>query len=131
MLKLQQVNALQELYQEIKDNSLPLPVAYKFSKLFTILENETKFFQDNFQKIIDECAEKDSQGEFIILEGGDIKIQEGKKQKCNLKLLELQDLEIKLPEVRFSLRELSPLELSIKQVQLLFPFIEETSLFEE
>lgn len=126
MIKLYQVKGLQELYETIKKLSLPLTVAYKFTKIFSAMQSEVDFLQEQFQKIIEEYAEKDAQNNFIFTENQlGIQIQAGKEKECNEKILALHNMSIETPNIKFQLDELSDLNLTIEQIHFLLPFIEE------
>lgn len=126
MIKLYQVRGFQELYENIKKLPLSLNVAYKFTKIFAALQIEVEFLQENFQKIIEEYAERDNQNNIVLTEDNlGVKIQLGKEKECNEKILTLQNIKIEIPNIKFRLGELSDLNLTIEQMQFLLPFIEE------
>ena len=56
--------AFQELYQKIKNNRISFKTAYKFNKINLALLPDIEFYQENIQKILDNYAEKDENGNF-------------------------------------------------------------------
>lgn len=123
-MKLYQVVALAHLYEEIKDCSLPIRTSYKFAILMQKVQPQIEFYNREFNKIVDTYAQKDENGEFIFSKDNTaIAVIEGKEDECNSKITELQNLEIDMNEITFSLNELEGLSLSIEQMNMLMPLI--------
>lgn len=118
-------------YLNIRDTlinkKLPIKTSYKFSRFFNQLENEAKFFNETLQKIVDEYGQRDENGEFIITSDKQgVKIKEDKLEECMGKIDELSNVEVHLEyEPVFSLDELEGLDLEMKYINLLMPYISE------
>lgn len=116
-----------EIRNLLVNQKLPIRVSYKFTRFFNELEIEAKFFNDTLQKLIEEYGKKDENGNFIYTEDKQgVKIQDDKFQECMDKIEELNKLEVNLtytPE--FTLDELEPLNLEMKYIDLLLPYIKD------
>ena len=125
-MKMYEIRAFENFYKKIKEKKMPLRVAYKLNKLFQETQKSTVFYDENLNKIIEKFGERDEDGNFVpTKDGTGIKIQENKINECSVELEELSNLIIDLPETKFTLDELEDLDLTIDQIGLLMPFIEE------
>ena len=122
-MKLYQILNLPHVYETILEKNLPFSLAYKLNKLAEAVNKELEFYRNNMTKLIDEYAEKEN-GQPVLLENGDIKIIPEKITECQQRINELQNVEITI-DVSFTPAELEPLEMSIKDLQNLMPFIKE------
>lgn len=125
-IKMAKVLNLNPIYQKIKAQVLPVKTAYKFSKLFSVLDKEARFYSEELNKLIIEYAERDETGAPKMIDNGvGVQLQkeyiELVQEKCN----ELWNLDVDVPDVNFTLEELDKLELSIEEFDLFFPFITE------
>ncbi len=104
--------------------SIAAPLAYKIMKLIKNTQNDCDFYQEKFNTILNEYGEKDEKGQLIQAEGG-IKIQDGKMDECTTKIKELNETEVELPNIKFTLDELSPYSFSISDMMLIDELIQE------
>jgi hypothetical protein len=98
--------------------------AYQLNKLFSALEKESNFYKENLRKIIDEYAEKDSEGNPVQTEEG-LKIREDSIQEVNDKLNELLNIEVEVPDIFIEMKALENVNITLDQLNLLSPFIKE------
>lgn len=126
-MKFSEVFQLLEIRNLLIEQKLPIRVSYKFSRFFAELENESKFFNEAMQKLIEEYGERDEHGNFIQTEDGQgIKVQKDKFNECMERIEELNNLEINLSYVPdFTLDELELLNLEMKYITLLLPYIKD------
>lgn len=125
-MKMYQVLEFQKLYTELKDRSMPFKTVRKFSKLFSRLEEEVTFYQENFKKLVDEYSEKDEEGNPVLLDNGQgVKIKEDLITECNMKVDELNNLDVEITDIKFNEEEFENLNLTIGEASFLIPFIEE------
>lgn len=123
-LMFSQLLPIQQIYP-ITDK-LPFKTAYKFAKLGEIIESETKFFQEKMQEIISNYSEKDENGQPALAEdGASIKIQEAKVAECQKEINELNNVEVELPNIFFTIEELEALSLTAQQAYALMPLIKD------
>lgn len=115
----------QQFYTIIETKKMPIKTTYKLAKLKKALESEVEIYQTELTKIIQEYAQKDADGNYIYTEDKkSIKIIPGSEKECNLKLLELQNLEIHIEDIKFDISEFEELELSLNDINFLMPFIQ-------
>ena len=119
-MKLYQILNLPHVYETILEKNLPFSLAYKLKEA---VNKELEFYRNSMTKLVDEYAEKEN-GQPVFLENGDIKIIPEKITECQQRINELQNVEITI-DVSFTPAELEPLEMSIKDLQNLMPFIKE------
>lgn len=123
-LMFSQLLPIQQIYP-ITDK-LPFKTAYKFAKLGEIIESELKFFQEKMQEIITTYSEKDENGDPVLTEdGASIKIQESKVAECQQEINELNNVEVDIHDIYFTIEELESLSLTTQQVYALMPLIKE------
>ena len=122
-MKLYQILNLPHVYETILEKNLPFSLAYKLNKLAEAVNKELEFYRNSMTKLVDEYAEKEN-GQPVFLGNGDIKIIPEKITECQKRINELQNVEITI-DVSFTPEELEPLEMSIKDLQNLMPFIKE------
>lgn len=122
-MKLFEVLAIQNFYNLVLNAKLPIKTTYKLTRLMRRVEEETKFYQTEFAKIINEYALREN-GELVYSDDmTSIKIIEGKEEECSAKILELKNLEIDLSDFHFSIEEFDRLELSINEMYGILPLI--------
>ena len=126
-MKFSEVFQVLEIRNLLVDQKLPIRVSYKFTRFFNELESEAKFFNDTLQKLIEEYGKKDEEGNYIYTEDKQgVKIQDDKFQECMDKIDELNKLEVNLTYIpEFTLDELEPLNLEMKYIDLLLPYIKD------
>ena len=114
--------------KQIKDRQLPIKISYRFSRINTSIAQEMEFYRSHLQQILDKYAIKDSDGKPELTEDGrGVKLSPGTELDCEKEISELLDTEIDLPEIKFTIDELSnaKLTLSPEDIKLLMPFLTE------
>lgn len=126
-MKLSEVFQILEIRNKIIDQKIPIKTSYKLTKFFDQLEKEQKYFNTMLQGIIEEYGVKDEKGDYVLADGGQsIKIKEGKTTECINKVKELNDVEVNLEYTpSFTLDELDILNLEMKYIKFLMPYITE------
>ena len=125
-IKIKQIIDFHVIYNKIKSVSLPIKTLYKFSKLVSAIEKESKFYNESLQSLITQYSEKDEAGNPKFSEDGkNVQIQKEHLTLFQSKFEELLNLEVDLPDISFSIEELEPLNLSIslEEFNMLLPFI--------
>lgn len=100
-------------------------LAYKIMKFNKVLEEDQVFYQNKYNELIQTYSEKDELGEIMIDKSGIVKIMPDKIEEANQKLQELNNIEVEIPNIKFTLDELSELQLSVEEIYYLDPFIVE------
>ena len=106
--------------------SLPLKGAYKINKIKKAVEKESEFYQEKFQEIVDQYAQKDENGEVVFSEDGNqIMIKDGLVEECNKALSDLQELEVEIDNYGLTLNDLGEdVECTPEELEALMPFME-------
>lgn len=99
-------------------------LSYKLVKFISKLEVEENFYNSKCKELIDKYGERDNENKFIYSETG-IKIKQDKLEEFQLKLDELDNIEVDKPDVVFTLDELDELKLSVADMYFLQDFIVE------
>ena len=124
-MKMFEVLEVARLYESIKVIKLPLKTTYKFARLMKRVEEEVNFYQQKFAEIVEEFGVKEN-GQYQMTEDGNsIKIIPGKEIECSIRVNELQNLEVEIPDIRFSISELESIELNISEMTCLLSLIED------
>lgn len=125
-LKFYEIKRFVDIYEKIKNTTLPIKVGYKLAKLAVQCQKEMDIYQSQLNKIIQEYGARDENGQLIQTENGDgIKIKEDKIQECQEKLNELSTLEIEINESPISIEALENVELSLDEIGALSSFLSE------
>lgn len=104
---------MKNLSSSIIDKKMPVKTSYKFMRLLKAIETEAEtFFNAKMKDIIMEYGRKDENGQLVFLENGNVEIEPGKETECNKKIRELEEIEVEIPDTKFSIDELEMLELS-------------------
>jgi len=112
------------LYESFKD--APTKLAFKFLKLFGNLEKEKTFYEEKFNKILETYAEQNEDGTLKLTEDKNgVQIRKDSLVECKKAMDELNELTITLPDIKFKLEELEPINLKLEDLALLMPFIDE------
>lgn len=119
-LKFFQIRELNNLYPKLKDAKLPLKTSYQLSLAFDEIEKRMAFYQNEFQKIIDEFAERDEAGDYVPSDdGAGVKVQKGKTDECNARVIELNQIDIDIPDLNLSIEDFGDLDLTLDEVRVL------------
>ena len=125
-MKMYEILELQTLYNSIANIKLPLKTTYKFTRLMTRAEIELEFYQTKFQEIIEEYGDKDENGQYKLINNGQsVAIIPGKENECNIKLMELRNLEVPIDDIKFTVEELEKIDISIEELACIMSLIED------
>ncbi len=122
IIKQQQLEPLLILLNKISTKVFSIETQYKFLKIKKTLKSEYEIRQEQFQSLTKYC-EVDENNNFIQLPDGSLKIKEEFLQQAQETIQQLNELEIQLPDIYFSLQELEPLGLTMGELELLESFI--------
>lgn len=125
-MKMYEILELQTLYNSIANIKLPLKTTYKFTRLMKRAEIELEFYQTKFQEIIEEYGDKDENGQYKLINNGQsVAIIPGKENECNIKLMELRNLEVPIDDIKFTVEELEKIDISIEELACIMSLIED------
>lgn len=125
-ITIQSILNFSTFYEIMRTQKLPIKIAYKLSQLNKAITSELEFYREKFQEIVWNYGEIDENGQLVPTEdGAGIKIKPGTESECYSAIQELQDLEITLPDIKFTLEDFSNIELTMTEIEPILPFIEE------
>lgn len=124
-MKLSSIEKLHSTLSTLTQKSMPLRLAYKFTKLASQIEEDYSFFIDKTREIIFKYAQIDENGNIKHNDQGNIIIKPDCISQTNQELQELEEIDIDSPNITFTLDELENLDISPADLQPLLPFIEE------
>jgi hypothetical protein len=108
---------------------LPLKAAYKLNKLKKAIGNESEFYGNKFQEIVDTYAKKDDNGNVVFSDdGSQIMIKDGMIEECNNALNDLQTLQVEIDNCGLSLDDfgssIDEIECDPEKLDALMPFLD-------
>lgn len=124
-LKLQRVIQIKRVFSPLIRVKLPSKLAYKIFKFIQAVELEEKFFSEKIREIANEYGQRDTEGKFLTDEQEQLVIQADKRESFDKAMSELNEVEVEIPDISFTVDELSPIPLSILDMELLKDFIKE------
>lgn len=124
-IKMQNILNFTIFYEAVKSQKLSMKTAYRIAQLSKAIEHELEFYRTKLREIVEEHSEKDENGNPIPTADGGIKICPGHETECYTSMQELQELEVELPDIKFTIEEFEKVELEPDIVGAIFPFIEE------
>ena len=124
-LKMYEITEFSTFFTKVKTQPLPFKTSYRLTLLSQEIDKHVSFYQENFRNILQGYGRKDENGNLIPTEDGQgIKLIEETMQEAYAKLTELRELEVELPDVKFSIEDFEKVELSPSEMLVIMPFIE-------
>lgn len=126
-LDLNQILLATESYGKIKDEKFSLKVAYRLSKLFETLTNESNRYETLVREALIKYSKKDEDGKPIIkttTSGGEsVEILPEYQEQFKKEIEELNTNEIEIEDCFFTFEDFGNLSISIDEIKGLLPFI--------
>jgi len=119
----ERLKELSKIIGKIKEKTFDINTQYKFIKISKVIREEEELINEQQFLLLKQYAEKNENGQFIVNKDGGFKIKEDCVEECGLKIMEMNNRQITLPDIYFSLDELEPLGLTLGELELLEPFI--------
>ena len=126
-MKLTMTEGLQfvELYNKIKDTSLPIKVAFTLNKIYKEMENDINFYNEKLGEIIQKYGQKDDSGNPVFSSDGTmIEIIPELREECLEKQKEVNSLEIEVPDYSINIDDLEKINLTVSELNPLMSFIQ-------
>ena len=114
-----------QIFNQVAQTKISSKLAYKIMKLCKSVAAEEEFYNNKRNEIIDEYAVRDENGQIVVSDDGMINIVKDKIQEAQAALMELNNIEVDVPNIKFTLSELEELKLSVADMFVLDVFIEE------
>ena len=124
-IKMQDILNFTVFYEAVKSQKLSMKTAYRLAQLVKAIDNEMEFYRNKLREIVEEYSEKDENGQPIPTQDGGIKVLPEKNEECFQAMKELQELDVTLPDIKFTIEDFEKIDLEPDIAGAIFPFIEE------
>lgn len=125
-LKMQDIVNFTSFYEAVKSEKISMKTAYRLAQLMNAIEKELQFYRDKIKEILSTYGEKDEQGNPVPTENGEgFKLRPGTDLECFNAMHELQEIEVDLPDIKFSLEDFGNAEISTSAIAAALPFIKD------
>lgn len=114
-MKFYEVQKIRGIVAAYNDEKIKPSIAYKFMKLLKETESENEFYRKQILDIIHKYSEKDENGKPLNNAHGVI-IQKGMRDECQKAINELEEMEVDVPPIRFTLQELDEIRMSVSDI---------------
>ena len=123
-LKLGDIINFNVFYDTVKTQKLSFKTLYKLSTLAKSLDEKIVFYQEQLNNILRDCGELDADGNLIPTANGQgVKLKSGMQDQCINRLNELQNVEVEMPDISFSVEEFGDIELTLDVFNIISPFM--------
>lgn len=124
-LKMYQLADFPSFFEKVKSQKLPFKTSYRLALLTQEIQKHIDFYQESFRNLLMEYSKKDEQGSPISTEDGQgVLLKEETMQEAYTKLNELRELDVELPDTKFSPDDFDGIEIPPEEMMLIMPFIE-------
>lgn len=124
-LKMYQITDFPSFFSKVKSQKLPFKIAYKLTLLAQEVQKHIDFYQESFRNLLTEYGKKDEQGNVMPTDDGQgVLLAEETMNEAYTKLAELRELDVELPDTKFSLDDFDNVEISPEEMMVIMPFIE-------
>lgn len=113
---------LANIFQRISNAKFNIDTQYKLLKLKKAIAEEEEIYEQQLERLKEYCL-RDENGNFIRNEDGGLAVDAERIEECTAIVTEINNIQVQVPDLYFSLDELSPLELTFSELEALDPFI--------
>lgn len=125
-LKMYEVLDFASFFEKAKSQRLPFKTAYQLTLLSKEIEKHTAFYQEGFQQLISDYAQRDKNDNYVSTSDGQgILLKQDYLDEAHKKFAELRELDVELPDISFSPTAFEAMELSLDEISIIMPFIKE------
>lgn len=125
-VKIHQLTDFPSLFERLKSQKLPFKTSYRLTLLVNEIQKHLDFYQEHFRNLLMEYSQKDENGNPVPTEDGQgVLLVEETMAEAYTKLNELRELDVELPDYKFSSDMFGDIELTPLEMNVLLPFIEE------
>ena len=123
--KMYSITDLPTFFNKVKSQKLPFKTSYKVALFMQEVQKHIDFYQESFRNLLQEYGKKDENGNVKPTEDGQgVLLAEETMNEAYAKLAELRDLDVELPDTKFSPDDFDNVEISPEEMIILMPFIE-------
>lgn len=123
LIKRTEIEPIKSLIQSLFKKKFDIKTQYKMIKVMKELEKEFDIYQEQVKITCEPYFERDEKGQPLMNQEGGFKIKKDLLDECYLAINQLNNLDIQIPDIYFSLDELECLDLTMEQLYILEPLI--------
>ena len=124
-IKMYQIIDSPSVFEKLKSQKVPFKTAYKLTLLMQEIEKHINFYQEKFRELIMEYSKKDEEGNPVpTADGQGVQLAEETTAEAYQRLAELRELDVELPDTKFSVDDFGNVEISADEMIMIMPFIE-------
>ena len=124
-LQMYSIIDLPTFFNKVKSQKLPFKTSYKVALFIQEVQKHVDFYQESFRNLLQEYGKKDENGNIKPTEDGQgVLLAEETVDEAYAKLAELRDLDVELPDTKFSPDDFNNIEISPEEMIIIMPFIE-------
>ena len=125
-LKMYQIIDFPAFFEKVKNQKMSFKTSYRLALLAQEVQRHTDYYQEQFRNLLIEYSQKDENGNPKQTEDGQgIILMEETTNEAYQKLAELRELDVKLPDTKFSPDDFGDVELTPTEMIIVMPFIAE------
>ena len=125
-LKMYQLNDFPSFFEKVKTQKMSFKTSYKLTLLATEIQKHIDYYQEQFRNLLLEYSQKDENGNPKQTEDGQgVLLVEETMDEAYQKLAELRELDVELPDTKFSPDDFGDVELTPTEMIIIMPFIAE------
>lgn len=125
-LKMYQLTDFSSFFEKVKTQKMSFKTSYKLTLLAQEIQKHISYYQEQFRNLLLEYSKKDENGNPIPTEDGQgVLLVEETMNEAYQKLGELRELDVEVPDSKFSPDEFGDVELTPMEMTIIMPFIAE------
>lgn len=125
-LKMYQIIDFPAFFEKVKNQKMSFKTSYRLTLLTNKVQEHINYYQEQFHNLILEYSKKDENGNPVPTEDGQgVLLKEETMGEAYAKLDELRELDVELPDAKFSPEDFGDVELSPTEMMIVMPFIAE------
>lgn len=122
LIKRNNMGEVLKLIDSLNDKVFNINTQYKLIKIKKKLLEEQEIYDEQIESLKVFCK-TDNNGNYLRADDGAFIIKPELEVECHKKLKEINELKVQVPDIYFSLEELEPFNLTLKNLESLEPFI--------
>lgn len=107
---------LSNIFSRISDTKFDINTQYKLLKIKKAIDEEEEIYQQQLERLREYCL-KDENGNLIRNEDGGYAIDNERAEECERIINEINNIQVQIPDLYFSLDELTPLQLTFSELE--------------
>ena len=123
LIKRDTIKDIENVIQLLSDKKFDIKTQYKSIKINKALKQEEEIYNEQIRLNCQDFFERDENGNPLVNEDGGYKIKKDRIQECYLMIDKMNNLEIQIPDIYFTLDELESLNLTLNELLILEKFI--------